>query len=85
MVTDEVMVALIRESVVASSDARRTAARLLLDALRSGSASGLDAERAEVVRAERGAEVAREWRELASRFGLARVDADAPEGGFAAR
>ena len=64
------MVALIRESVVASSDPRRTAARLLLDAIRSGSPAALNADQAEVVRAERGAAVAGEWQELVARFGL---------------
>ena len=70
MITDNIMVALIRESVTAESRPRRAAARLILDDIRSNPQFTLTRAKAEVVRADAGADVAAEMYALVTRFGL---------------
>ena len=70
MISDNVMVALIRESISSASPPRRTAARVILDEIRTDPQFELTPAKAEMVRADEGPEVADEVRALVERLGL---------------
>ena len=70
MPSDSVMVALLKDSVVAHASSRRAAARLVLDLLRT--TRGFDDldKQLEVIRAEEGPAVAAEAHHLIEEYGL---------------
>lgn len=70
MISDNIMVALIRESVTSESRPRRLAARIILENIRSDREFELTRAKAEVVRADAGPDVAEEMYVLVKRLGL---------------
>ncbi len=69
MISDSVMVGLLKESIMSRSPVSQIAARMMLDLARSGDLE-LSARRMEVLRAEAGPEVADAVSTLADQLGL---------------
>ena len=71
VINDAVMVGLLRESVIARSPVRQTAARLMLALARRDGGLPVSPERLETIRADSGSEVAHEVAWLSDHLGIA--------------
>jgi hypothetical protein len=69
LISDAIMVALLREAMIPTSSAAKTAAQILLEQIRRDHRIDVSERTIEVVRADAGVEVAQEMETLAGRFG----------------
>ena len=72
MISDAVMVGLLRESVMAGSPLRQIAARMMLQLARTVEGLPVSPEHMETIRADAGADVAREIISLTDHLGITR-------------